>query len=81
MIFERSGYRLSSGRHVHANCGLLSVGRTWSGDDSLQLHDGYDSHALVAEADGSIPVDDDGAYDPRLTTAERHEIAEYVIAL
>lgn len=59
-------YRLTSGREIYANRGILGLGL--ASDDTL--YEGYDGH--ITDADEY----DDG----RLTPAERRQIADQMIA-
>ena len=72
-IVDRHHVELNSGKSFTAYAGILGLG------EDLELREGYDGHVDEDEAD---PPHEFAAYvRPRFTSAERREIAEYMIAL
>lgn len=69
------GYKLSTGREVYANGGIIGIGERASG--SLFASQGYDGHL---SGDDSFVVDAEDL-DELFTPAERQEIAAYMIKL
>jgi hypothetical protein len=71
MKIEDNVVTLSTGRTFNANLGLLST----TGERDDQLYEGYDGRS------GPHPgVDEEDGGEPPFTTAERIEIAEFMIA-
>ena len=64
MVRTDRGYKLSTGRMIDANEGILGL------DEKLRLTEGYD---------GMVYFHDDDYNDAPLTKEERYEIARYMI--
>jgi hypothetical protein len=65
------GYRLSTGRELRANEGLISIAR--DADGTFRIREGYDG--VVSGATGD-PDDDEDTW----TADERRELADFMIA-
>jgi hypothetical protein len=72
MIYDNNKYKLSSGRIVHADDGVLGLG-----PDANLLYPGYDARRHRESADGSSHDDDQHGHE--LTAEERLEVAAEMI--
>jgi hypothetical protein len=66
MKIEGDDLVMSSGRRFYANCGIIGL------SDRLTVTEGYD---------GAVPAWEDGWGGAVMTTEERREMADYMIAL
>ena len=64
--------KLSTGRELHANCGIVGISLTGEGPDGAEVFDGYDGFLDKYDGEGNLST-------TAFTAAERRELAALMV--